>query len=492
MRKEDISAAMNQMNSMSPEQMAAAAEAANSQNTHQVQYKFRASEQLKADGNNLFKAGRYAEASENYTRALSNLEGNGSPQAATLRRMCQVNSASCFLKLSRWAEAETMCCNVLQVEPQNAKALYRRGQARLQLGNTDGSVEDFREALDQNPGDDIISKALKDAEGVQMERKESAPKVTEIEDSDDAAPSTTATTETATAKTTVGGVTIEELSSAHEGASGSSQPKSAPAPPASATPSAPQSKPEAVPSMPMPMPSAATIDAQMAAMKKNPEMLKNMGAMMKDMTPEQLESIASMSGQGGLNGMKVDPSMMKMAGEMMSNMSPEELENMMKMQASMQQSFGTPSMAAGATATAKTDAGALPVDGTTAGGAGGMPMFDDMSPEMMSKMEEQMSDPKNMEAMTNMMQSMSPETLIAMSKQMGRDMSEEEASKTLEMMKGMKPDTVKRMMQAAKVMKQVTDGFKKATLVFMKREALLVAVFVLLLAVALHYFGIIG
>ena len=121
-----------------------------------------------------------------------------------------------------------------------------------------------------------------------------------------------------------------------------------------------------------------------------------------------------------------------------------------------------------------------------------MPTLDEVSPEMMARMEEQMSDPQNMEAMTNMMQSMSPETLMAMSKQMGREMTEEEAAKTLEMMKGMKPDTVKRMMQAAKVMKQATDAVKRATHVFVSRPALMVAVFMLLLAVALHYFGVIG
>ena len=118
--------------------------------------------------------------------------------------------------------------------------------------------------------------------------------------------------------------------------------------------------------------------------------------------------------------------------------------------------------------------------------------MDDLTPEMMAQMEKQMNDPQNMEAMTNMMQNMSPEMLMTMSKQMGKDMTEEEAAKTLDMMKGMKPETVKRMMQAAKVMKQTTDSVKKATQAFMARPALVVAVLMLLVAIVLHFFGFIG
>ena len=75
---------------------------------------------------------------------------------------------------------------------------------------------------------------------------------------------------------------------------------------------------------------------------------------------------------------------------------------------------------------------------------------------------------------------------------MGKDMTEEEAAKTLDMMKGMKPETVKRMMQAAKVVKQTTDTVKKATKMFMTREALIFAVLMLLIAIVLHFFGFIG
>lgn len=80
----------------------------------------------------------------------------------------------------------------------------------------------------------------------------------------------------------------------------------------------------------------------------------------------------------------------------------------------------------------------------------------------------------------------------SMSKQMGKEMTAEEAEKTIEMMKGMKPETMKRMMQAAKVVKQTTETVKKVSKAFLTREALLLAVFMLIIAIALHYTGIIG
>ena len=80
----------------------------------------------------------------------------------------------------------------------------------------------------------------------------------------------------------------------------------------------------------------------------------------------------------------------------------------------------------------------------------------------------------------------------SMSKSMGKEMTEEEAEKTIEMMKGMKPETMKRMMQAAKVVKQTTETVKKVSKAFLTREALMLAVFMLILAIALHYTGIIG
>lgn len=45
---------------------------------------------------------------------------------------------------------------VLREQPDNAKAVFRRGQARLAMGNTDGAEEDLRRAVALNPNDTAI------------------------------------------------------------------------------------------------------------------------------------------------------------------------------------------------------------------------------------------------------------------------------------------------------------------------------------------------
>ena len=43
------------------------------------------------------------------------------------------NLAECLLRLQRWREAEQRATEVLQINPNNEKALWRRGKARCQL-----------------------------------------------------------------------------------------------------------------------------------------------------------------------------------------------------------------------------------------------------------------------------------------------------------------------------------------------------------------------
>ena len=51
------------------------------------------------------------------------------------------NQAACLLKLGQWKEAEKRASSALVAEPSNSKAVYRRGLARLRLGDGAGAVE---------------------------------------------------------------------------------------------------------------------------------------------------------------------------------------------------------------------------------------------------------------------------------------------------------------------------------------------------------------
>ena len=60
--------------------------------------------------------------------------GQSNSQALELRKACQLNTSMCLLQLQRWGEVVPECNAVISVEPQNRKALYRRGQALHALG----------------------------------------------------------------------------------------------------------------------------------------------------------------------------------------------------------------------------------------------------------------------------------------------------------------------------------------------------------------------
>ena len=66
--------------------------------------------------------------------------GQSNRQALELRKACQLNTSMCLLQLQRWGEVVPECNAVISVEPQNRKALYRRGQALHALGRCRGNA----------------------------------------------------------------------------------------------------------------------------------------------------------------------------------------------------------------------------------------------------------------------------------------------------------------------------------------------------------------
>lgn len=55
---------------------------------------------------------------------------DSTPAGKALSKACLLNLASCALKLQRHGDAVQYCGDVLAAEPDNIKALYRRGQVR--------------------------------------------------------------------------------------------------------------------------------------------------------------------------------------------------------------------------------------------------------------------------------------------------------------------------------------------------------------------------
>jgi len=96
----------------------------------------------KDQGNAHFKNGTFDKAVECYTMAQSLDIANP---------VYPANRAMANLKLKNWKEAEEDCTRALRHDPTYEKALFRRAQARDQLGKLEGAEKDYSELLKLDP-----------------------------------------------------------------------------------------------------------------------------------------------------------------------------------------------------------------------------------------------------------------------------------------------------------------------------------------------------
>ncbi|XP_072341146.1 RNA polymerase II-associated protein 3 [Scyliorhinus torazame] len=92
----------------------------------------------KEKGNNYFREGKYDEAVDCYTRAMTMDPYN--PVFPT-------NRASTFIKIKKYAVAESDCNLAIALDSSFLKAYLRRGAARMKLQNFHGAKEDFEMVL---------------------------------------------------------------------------------------------------------------------------------------------------------------------------------------------------------------------------------------------------------------------------------------------------------------------------------------------------------
>ncbi|KAJ3412086.1 hypothetical protein HDV05_001310 [Chytridiales sp. JEL 0842] len=84
--------------------------------------------------------------------------------------------AACHLKNSNWQRAIGACDKVLAKSENNAKALFRRGQAYLQLNKLDKAEADLRKSVEADPKDPAPRAELAKIKQLKQERDEKAKK----------------------------------------------------------------------------------------------------------------------------------------------------------------------------------------------------------------------------------------------------------------------------------------------------------------------------
>lgn len=135
--------------------------------------------QLKADGNKMFSSKDYAGASEKYREALGRLEQlmlREKPGEEEWEELLQLkiplllNLSQCRLSLSDYYPVIEHCTEVLEKQPQNVKALYRRGKAHVGAWNPKEAKEDFHAVIELDPS--LAKSCKKEIVAVELLEKE--------------------------------------------------------------------------------------------------------------------------------------------------------------------------------------------------------------------------------------------------------------------------------------------------------------------------------
>uniref|UniRef100_A0A182Q0W1 PPIase cyclophilin-type domain-containing protein n=1 Tax=Anopheles farauti TaxID=69004 RepID=A0A182Q0W1_9DIPT len=124
---------------------------------------------IRSVGNRLFKSGQFVQANRRYKKAeryynfFTNLLNKQSPRRdgprtvlAEFHLLNSLNQAVVRLRLQDYVSVLHACNAALAIDPDNAKALYRRGMAQNELRNYEQAMDDLGRALKRIPDDRLI------------------------------------------------------------------------------------------------------------------------------------------------------------------------------------------------------------------------------------------------------------------------------------------------------------------------------------------------
>mmetsp|Transcript_13370 Transcript_13370/g.25246 ORF Transcript_13370/g.25246 Transcript_13370/m.25246 type:complete len:749 (+) Transcript_13370:130-2376(+) len=154
----------------------------------------------KDEGNDMFKAQKFDDAIRRYKKAidhvsrpevLSNFTPEEADEAKKIKVSCHLNSAQCYLKAADSAatsggknaaepfykKARTSCDDVLALDEENIKGMFRRSMCWEKLGELDNAAKDIKKALSISPEDGDLKKSMDRLERLHKKQKEGQKKV---------------------------------------------------------------------------------------------------------------------------------------------------------------------------------------------------------------------------------------------------------------------------------------------------------------------------
>ena len=85
-------------------------------------------------------------------------QGQGTSLATQIP--CMKNICMCYLKLKKFKECVEQCDEILQLEPECSKTMYRKAMALLELGDLQQSEELLKKCYFSNPKESEFQKVL--------------------------------------------------------------------------------------------------------------------------------------------------------------------------------------------------------------------------------------------------------------------------------------------------------------------------------------------
>lgn len=82
-----------------------------------------------------------------------------------------LNRAAAYLKLFKYEDADRDCTKVLQLDAKNVKALWRRAQARREIGRLEDAEDDLRAASQIDPGNEAVRLDLEKVLAIKAKEK---------------------------------------------------------------------------------------------------------------------------------------------------------------------------------------------------------------------------------------------------------------------------------------------------------------------------------
>ncbi len=134
------------------------------------------SRELKGAGTERFKAGEVQSAAVCYSSALKYLIPVGiekaDGEAVSLRIALLLNLAACHLKFEQNNHVVSNCTKVLELDPDNLKAIYRRGVALTRMNHLEKAKEEFARAKELEPSNRAVLEQLRMLEAKEKEHME--------------------------------------------------------------------------------------------------------------------------------------------------------------------------------------------------------------------------------------------------------------------------------------------------------------------------------